>query len=800
LAGDPGTGEEPQMNSVPARASEWVSDIQVGNREVTGPRPSVRRRVATWSPALWIAALLIAGCGGGSGGPAQVKINAGTPPDGTAGVPYPGMTFSATGGSGAYTWSDGGTLPAGLALSPAGQLSGTPMDAGTYPVTITATDAANPSLHDAAVVSLHIDDSQMIMQSATPPAGTVSYPYAPAYVGVASGGSPPYAHSVTAGTVPPGLKVGSDGNLAGTPSTAGSFTFTVTATDAAPSPQSVSAPVTVVISNPAPPVVSQTPPPVGVNGSTYPGFGFAATGGYLPLTWKIKVGTLPTGLALGTDGTLSGTPSVAGLFPITVMVTDGAPTPESDSHDFVIEVDNPPPPTIDLHLRNGQVNYIILPPTGTVGTVYQAYGAAPGFQFKATDGLAPLVWSESGALPGLVFSLDGLLSGTPTAAGRFPITVNVVDALKQSAVGVPLTIRVSAARAAAAFTATGSMAAPRWGHTATLLANGKVLVTGGMTTSAQALASAETYDPATGIFTATGSMAVARSRHAATLLNSGKVLVTSGDQPAAELYDPATGIFSATGSFVAPHSSPHSATLLNNGKVLIAGGNSAAAELFDPASATFAATGSMTATRTGHVASLLADGRVLVAGGGPDTAEIYDPTTGTFAVTAGSPAPAPGMGPGPGPSVPQSATRLPDGRVLVCGTGIDAQVFDPSTGLFAPVGDLIGPITGSTASLLRDGTVLLAGGYLWVGSVNGFGTRFYVYSSLTFAERFAPESEGFTATGLLATARDGHTATVLADGSVLVVGGVERVRNIGTSLRPTVGGRVTFLSSAELYK
>jgi Putative Ig domain/Galactose oxidase, central domain len=790
------------MNTVRASASEAVGDVQVGSSEVTGPRPSMRCRVAIWSPVLWIAALLLAGCGGGGGGPAQVVITASTPPNGTAGIPYPGMTFSATGGSGVYTWTDGGTLPAGLALSPAGQLSGTPMDAGTYPVTITATDAANPSLHDAAVVSLHIDDSQMVMQSASPPAGTVSYPYTPVYVGVASGGSPPYAHSVTAGAVPPGLKVGSDGFLVGTPSAAGSFAFTVTATDAAPSPQSASAAVTVVISNPAPPVVSQTPPPpVGVNGSVYPGFGFTATGGYLPLAWKIKVGTLPHGLALGVDGTLSGTPAGAGSFPITVMVTDGAPTPESDSHDFVIEVDNPPPPTIDLHIRNGQVDYINLPPTGTVGSIYRAYGVdQPGFQFKANDGLAPLVWSESGALPGLVFSLDGLLSGTPTAAGRFPITVNVVDSLKQSAAGVPLTIRVSAARPAAAFTATGSMVTPRWRHTATLLANGKVLVTGGMTTKSQALASAETYDPATGIFTVTGNMAVARWGHAATLLNSGKVLVTSGDQPAAELYDPATGTFSTTGSFVAPHSSPHSATLLNNGKVLIAGGDSAAAELFDPASGTFAATGSMTATRTGHVASLLADGRVLVVGGGAATAEIYEPTAGTFSAAAGSPAPAPGMGPGPGPSVPQSATRLPDGRVLVCGTGIDAQVFDPSTGLFASVGDLIGPITGSTANLLRDGTVLLAGGYLWVGSVNGFGTRFYIYSSLTFAERFAPESEGFTATGLLATARDGHTATVLADGSVLVVGGVERVRNIGTSLRPTVGGSVTFLASAELYK
>ena len=749
-----------------------------------------------------LCVLLLAGCGGGSGGSSPISMNPSTIPDGTTGVPYPGVKFNAIGGSGVYTWTETGVLPPGLSFSPAGQLAGTPTVAGTYPITVTVTDASDPAQHDATVITLTIDDSLMVMESASPPAGTVTYSYTPVYLGVASGGSPPFTHSVTAGTVPPGLTLGSDGWLNGTPTTAGSFAFTVTATDAAPSPQSVSASTTVVIGNPAPPVVSSTPaPPVGVNGSVYPGFGFAETGGFQPLTWRVTAGTLPNGLALGTDGTLSGTPVGAGSFHITVMVSDSAPTPETSAGDFTILIKDPPPPTIELNFRNGQIDYVMLPPTGTVGTVYQAYGAGqPGFQFKARDGLAPLVWSESGVLPGLVLGLDGLLSGTPTTAGRFPITVNVIDALGRAAAGVPLTIRVSSARPAAGFTATGSMATARWGHSAALLANGKVLVTGGLTTGMTSLASAETYDPATGVFTPTGAMVGSHWGHSTTLLGSGKVLIVDSSSVPTELYDPEAGTFPAAGNMLLPHSSPHTATLLKDGRVLIAGGNSAAAELYDASTETFAATGSMTNDRAGHVASLLPDGRVLIVGGGPATAEIYDPAAGTFALTAGSPVAAPGMGPRPGPSVPQAATLLPDGRVLVTGTGLDAQVYDPSSDQFTPVGDLIGPISGSTASLLHDGTVLLSGGYLWVDSIDFFGASLYRYSSIAFAGRFAPESEGFTATGALITARDGHTATVLADGGVLVIGGIRRSLSIGTSLKPSLGPLPTFLASAELYR
>ena len=141
---------------------------------------------------------------------------------------------------------------------------------------------------------------------------------------------------------------------------------------------------------------------------------------------------------------------------------------------------------------------------------------------------------------GLTVSLDGVLSGTPSTAGIFPITLTVKDALNQTSPATPFTVRIAMARPEAAFTPTGSMAVAREGHTATLLLNGQVLIAGG-SDGTSTLASAELYDPTNQTFSATGSMTVVRSAHSATLLansklpNYGKVLVAGGGYLIAEL-------------------------------------------------------------------------------------------------------------------------------------------------------------------------------------------------------------------------------------------------------------------------
>lgn len=232
------------------------------------------------------------------------------------------------------------------------------------------------------------------------------------------------------------------------------------------------------------------------------------------------------------------------------------------------------------------------------------------------------------------------------------------------------------------------------------LADGRVLVGGGVSGAEPntALATTELFDPTTGTFSPVGSMTGPRSFGlSATLLADGRVLVVGGGPKvgtSAELYDPATETFSPTGSMTVARGGSQSATLLTDGRVLLAGGfvprardpraipdPTATAEVYDPATATFSAVGPMAAPRYFHGASILADGTVLVVGGGHDfpaqgvpvpvgvsDAEIFDPATGTFRATGSLHRPR---------LLP--ATVSIDGRVLVLGT-LDPLGDDLDTG------------------------------------------------------------------------------------------------------------------------
>jgi Galactose oxidase, central domain len=547
-------------------------------------------------------------------------------------------------------------------------------------------------------------------------------------------------------------------------------------------------------SGPSQPVINAQAPPTGTAGVAYSTFTFTVmSGGTAPFTWT-ETGALPPGLSLSSVGLLSGTPTSGGSFPFTVTVTDSTPMPQKSSAPFTITVNPPantPSPIINSAVIDNAADGLALP-TVIVGTPY------PTVTFQVYGGLAPLVWSEAGALPaGIEFTVGGVLSGTPQSAGKFPITISLKDALNRSAPGVLVTVRVASVRPAAGFTQTaGPMTMARSGHTATLLLDGRVLIAGGSG------ATAELYDPTSETFTATGNMTVARSGHTATLLadktlpNYGYVLVVGRDSSdqTAELYDPTTGTFTATGSMVVAHDEP-TATLLQNGQVLIAGGGTASAELYNPATGTFTATGNMVLSRSGHTATLLPNGEVLIAGGatpgfaGTATAELYNPASGTFTATAS-------MNGWRGPG--HTATLLADGTVLLVGAAnYNAEVFDPATGTFSLVGNSLTFVNGSTATVRGDGTVVLAGGSSIVGWRATDGKIESAPVSTSFAELFAPECEGFIVTPSLMTARDSHTATVLADSiTVLVAGGVEHTIDHSAPEH----GVATPLASAELYR
>jgi Bacterial Ig-like domain (group 2)/Galactose oxidase, central domain/Kelch motif len=277
-----------------------------------------------------------------------------------------------------------------------------------------------------------------------------------------------------------------------------------------------------------------------------------------------------------------------------------------------------------------------------------------------------------------------------------------------------------------------------FGHTATLLPNGKVLLAGGFVNSVWDYGGSTSdngttlYDSATGVFSGTGNMTANRGDHTATLLANGKVLIVGGaDQDptgtglaSAELYDPSAGTFTQTGNMAAGRFL-HTATQLQNGKVLIIGGALtsasdpvATAEVYDPATGIFTMTGAMATAREQHTATLLADGRVLIVGGTTSTGagdlnptatvEVYDPSTGSFSVT-GSMAEARTF---------HTATLLPSRRVLVAGGGDEnstAEVYDPATGSFSFTGGLEVGRSGHTATLLPNGSVLVAGGGIFTG-------------------------------------------------------------------------------------
>lgn len=290
--------------------------------------------------------------------------------------------------------------------------------------------------------------------------------------------------------------------------------------------------------------------------------------------------------------------------------------------------------------------------------------------------------------------------------------------------------------ASGTFASTGTMANPRYAQTATPLLNGDVLITGGFSYDAAAcgdmdptpaVKTAELYDHAKSTFQLTGSMAEERGGHTATRLADGKVLITGGgnsgdgDLPnlgdgsiTAEIYDPALGVFTPTGN-MATGRVGHAATLLADGKVLITGGwtsssATATAELYDPLTGAFNPTGSMTSPRAAHTATLLHDGRVLITGGlfdvslpGSETAEIYDPVTGLFAATGSMEV----------ARLLHTATLLPDETVLVVGGGSQAaEIYNPATALFAGVGLTESGRSGHTATLLQNGSVIVIGGFV----------------------------------------------------------------------------------------
>ena len=406
----------------------------------------------------------------------------------------------------------------------------------------------------------------------------------------------------------------------------------------------------------------------------------------------------------------------------------------------------------------------------------------------------------------------------PTSVAQAPVvapTATVIPAAAVAPANVPPTFEFPATRTPRPTPtpiprADGDMTqAVLFNHTATLLEDGRVLVTGGQTRATDGVypplpprpgvVSAEIYDPSTGRWSPTSPMSDPRTHHDAVMLEDGKVLVsggltdeftldgTTGDPDyvfavaSAEVYDPSTETWSGVGEmpeetvdFIGTQNNRPAIMLemLKNGKVLAVGGLGPSAALFDVSSGKWAASGEASSpvhkTRQWHTSTLVGNGKVLYIGGWTgsavmDSVELYDPLTGSSSPTGGM------IGGGLRPT----AAVLPDGRVLVTGgySRASAEVYDPLSSTWSETGAMATPRMDHTITLLRDGRVLVVGGSL-----------------STVTEIYDPSTGVWSKASDLLEPRVGHTATLLRDGRVLVAGGAS-----GTGRQPFPS------TSAEVY-
>jgi hypothetical protein len=344
------------------------------------------------------------------------------------------------------------------------------------------------------------------------------------------------------------------------------------------------------------------------------------------------------------------------------------------------------------------------------------------------------------------------------------------------------------------WTLTGALSVPRTGHTATLLDDGRVLVAGGHGGSGSSIhASAELFDPATNTWSLAAPMNIPRSSHTAIRLADGRVLVSGNLRPAstslgivasAEVYDPRTNAWSVVAAPNVPRA-VHTMTLLADGTVLAAGGVDnddvalRSAETFDPRTGRWEFTAPMITGRFNHTATKLPDGMVLATGGSIDDffavaiadAELYDPVARHWMPAARL-------------SVAREwhrATLLRDGRVLIVGgyahmpVAMDrgayytptsyATVESYGTQGWALARPMQMPRTGHAVAALPAGMVLASGGKDWLA------TRVEWWSTSASAEIFDPATNGWLLAPPMRVERSMHTATALDDGRVLVTGG-----------------------------
>lgn len=449
-------------------------------------------------------------------------------PGGVAGQPY-SATVSAMGGTPPYMWS--ATLPPSLGINAAtGFISGVPAQSGSYQATIRVVDSGSPQQSAQVTFPLSIASPPPPPLQITTPSlsnGTVGQVYAAQLA--AFGGSGSYTFTVANGSLPPGVNLFINGEIFGTPSAPGTYTFTAQVNDgqttATRAYTVIIAPASLTITG-APPATVQANSPVSVQ--------FGASGGVSPYTLMLS-GTPPTGTSFA-GNTLSGTATTPGVFNFTITATDSESPAVSISKSFSITV-TALPITITANLPAGQVG--------------QAYSG----QLSATGGTGGFTWSGT-AGDGLSVSSTGAVTGTPTTAGTVSLSATVADSSGTKASGnFSITIAPSSLSITPTTLPAGQLTL---GYSAGLNATGGTMP---YTWSASGLPGGLSISSTTGVITgtptATGTFTVAATVTDATgatanaalklTVNPAPINATPPSNSSASLGQPFSAGFSATG-------------------------------------------------------------------------------------------------------------------------------------------------------------------------------------------------------------------------------------------------------------
>lgn len=340
-----------------------------------------------------------------SGGVVTLAIVPAQLPQGTIGASY-SEAITGTGGTAPYVATlVSGSLPAGLRWNAStGTIGGTPTAAGQYPIVLAVSDANNVVYSQSFTLTIN---GPVQITTTSLPYGIVGTAYSQNIA--VSGGQAPYTFALASNSkMPAGLSLSAQGQITGTPTTAGSTSLSITVTDAA-SAQSTQA-LSIAVYNPVSiaPIATLT----GTVGAAF-SQSFTASGGIgSTYTFAVSAGKLPPGLTLNAAGSLAGTPSASGSYPFTITATDSSENTGSQS--FTVKIG---PPTL-----------VLSPAAAALPDA--VYGTAVAQNFSASGGTPPYTYSLAGgtSLPaGLSLNAQGQLTGMPAVPGSFTFTIQATD-------------------------------------------------------------------------------------------------------------------------------------------------------------------------------------------------------------------------------------------------------------------------------------------------------------------------------------------------------------------------------------